>query len=54
MKKCVNGEYIELTEEEIEEIERQSREWEEEQERYRKEYPSETELIDILLGGDES
>lgn len=51
MKKCVNGEYIELTAEEVAEIEKQAKEWEEEQERYEKEYPTESELIEILLGG---
>lgn len=52
MKKYVNGKYIELTAEEVAEIEKQSKEWEEEQERHKKEYPTESELIDILLGVD--
>ena len=50
MKKYVNGKYIELTSEEVAEIEKQSKEWEEEQERHKKEFPTDSELLAILTG----
>lgn len=49
MRICINGEYRDMTEEEVAEKDREDREWEEEQ---KKKPPTDSEVLSILLGGD--